>query len=461
MTTKSFQGMLEQAEVAYVPLSTTAGKACANCRWFQPNSACFIVECEPESIMATGYCNRWEASPPPPPEPMEELADAIAEAVQEQTANLGSAIGDLSSAMMPTEMSHQHDDPVAVIIDPQASIQTRVSNFLKRQPLKDGVGVLKDNAGRRYMFMITSNGYQDRDNQHVATKAIEQYVDSCWQTEDHFNGKNAHYIWHMKELGSISDLMFADVWSGFLVELWREQMDNPIAKGFYNYVEKHPEMEWGASQGFFGSKADAQTGVFKSIVKYESTTLPRAAASNVLTLSEVLPMEKSKRDQFLNAFMKEEFGIEDAAGLLKQGTDKLRAAMQERGIQAKAVGDEHETVRKARAEALQQSAELMLSLVEVQDEFQKDLQAVKDGQATLLKAKDDQIASLTSKLETQQAEFAKQVNDLRTQINLPPARASQANSTVRTDAEAATLKDKLPVQDPYEQFIGLPMKKDN
>ena len=64
---KAFMGELTQAETGYVPLSITTGKACANCRWFLKFGDCYIVEDEPEPILATAYCNRWEASAAPVP----------------------------------------------------------------------------------------------------------------------------------------------------------------------------------------------------------------------------------------------------------------------------------------------------------------------------------------------------------------------------------------------------------
>jgi hypothetical protein len=441
-TTKAFQGTLAQKEVNYLPLSATRSKACANCRWFMAhNQDCFIVDCWPEPVVATGYCDRWEATPPPEPLTVEPVPVVIVEAPEAE----------------PMEMSHEkeghdHGTRQDLIIDPVPSVWTQLQNRIKGQPLKDGTQVLKDNAGRRYMFMITSNGYRDRDNAHVTTQAIEDYVEKCWTDDGKFIGDNAHYIWHTKELGSISDLVFADVWSGFLVELWREKEQTPVAKAFYNYVEKHPEMEWGASQGFFASKTDKAQGVYKSIAKYESTSLPRAAASNMFTLSEVLPMvEKSKRDTFLNTLFEEEFGIKDAVGLLKEGPEKLRATLADRGIEAKALGGGSDAVVKARGEAMKQNAELLLSMVEVQDAFDRQLTELTEKQTGELKTRDDKLAAIEKELQALKQDNAA----LRTLVNQPLRRAAHDESTVVTDAEKPVLKDALPTKD---SLTGLPLK---
>lgn len=446
-TTKAFQGTLAQKEVNYLPLSANPGKACANCRWFLAFSdSCFIVDGYPEPILATGICDRHEMSPQPEPLTVEPVPVVI---VGEQE---------------PMEMSHEkeahtHGERQELIIDPAATVWTQLQNRIKGEPLKDGTQVLKDNAGRRYMFMITSNGYRDRDNAHVTTQAITDYVEKCWTDDGKFIGDNSHYIWHTKELGSISDLVFADVWSGFLVELWREKDSTSIAKAFYNYVEKHPEMEWGASQGFFASKTDKSAGVYKSIAKYESTSLPRAAASNMFTLSEVLPMvEKSKRDTFLNSLFKEEFGIEDAVGLLKQGPEKLRAELADRGVEAKALGGGSDAVVKARGEAMKQNAELILSIVEVQDQFDRDLTQLTQKQVSELKTRDDKLAAIEKKYDADITQLKADNAALRTLLNQPPRRASQDDTTLVTDSGTQVLKDALPVVDKEAAFFGVPMK---
>lgn len=52
-----------QEEAAYTPVSTTAGEACAGCRWFTGEAAggpaCAIVEMYPLDIEPTGYCNKY------------------------------------------------------------------------------------------------------------------------------------------------------------------------------------------------------------------------------------------------------------------------------------------------------------------------------------------------------------------------------------------------------------------
>lgn len=77
--TKAFLGYFEQTEVNYVPLSPQIGlKACANCRFFM-NNGCFIVESNPEPIIATGYCDRWEVGKVPAPPDVTPIPVTIVE----------------------------------------------------------------------------------------------------------------------------------------------------------------------------------------------------------------------------------------------------------------------------------------------------------------------------------------------------------------------------------------------
>lgn len=274
-------GLLTQAETNYTTLSPSGTEACANCRWFRSaayegQDACHLVDCYPLPILPTGLCDRHEEIPVPEPIP-----DAVVEAIE----GLGETIEDMMEDMTEVEMSWRGDKHYTIAPVQTSGMLDAVKRTVKRSALQSGVKMLTDKAGRRYLFMVTSNGYKDRDKEHVATKALQAYVDNSW-TKDNtaFIGEQEHLIWHDDRLGSMSDLVFADVWDGFLVEIWREQ-NHPIAKAFYTYVQNHPEIKWGASHGFLGVK---ENDTFEHIFKRESSTLPLSAASNVLTLSEVL-----------------------------------------------------------------------------------------------------------------------------------------------------------------------------
>jgi hypothetical protein len=243
--------------------------------------------------------------------------------------------------------------------------------------------------------------------------------------------------------------MFADVWSGFLVELWREQED-PIAKAFYNFVERHDEIEWGASHGFQGVlKGDT----FTHINKFESSSLPLESAANLLTLSEVLPMSvKSKRDGFIDQLFKEEFGIEGAAAILHTGPDKLRDELAKKGHTAKSLGEGSDALKQAKAEAIGNTAELILSMVELQDEFEKQLT---DGTKQIT----DQSKTIGD-LQKQVKDYDKEVKDLRALVNAGPRRAVGDSGTEVTDAAALKAAQEQTVEyDPAYPGMQVPLEK--
>lgn len=440
--------IFNQQQVAYVTLGTSPTERCANCAFFRDTGYdgieyqhCHLVEAWPEPILPTGYCNEWRAKPEAPP----ELADTVAEAVGEAVESAVEAVIDA----MPVSVELSEDGKRSVFVTPADGAMAQLQKRLRTNPLKPGVHVLKDSAGQRWLYMVTSNGYKDRDKEHVATKSLEAYVKSCFTGDDTaFVGQNDHYFWHTPELGSMSDLMHADVWSGFLVEFWREKPGDPIAKAFYNFMEDHPEIEWGASHGFDGL---LKQDVFTHIHKFESSSLPLEAASNLLTLSEVLPMvEKSKRDNLLNQLFKEQFGIEDAAALLKQGPEKLRQELAAHGIEAKALGEGSDALKEARSQAVKNTAELMVSLVETQDAFDRRVEAMEKTQADTING-----------LQAQVKAYEQEVKDLRAIVNAGPRRPSQDGSTEATQELVDKSKSALPADEAneFESRWGVPMKK--
>ena len=138
-TNKAFQGMLTQAETNYVPLSATAGKACANCRWFM-NDGCFIVAYgEPEPIIATGYCDRWETSPAPEAAP--DMAEIIVEAV-------GEAVESVTEALIPMSMEASYTPPK------RKTFSDRLRSLFTRKQSDDAFSVFKGTDGEWHFHAI-------------------------------------------------------------------------------------------------------------------------------------------------------------------------------------------------------------------------------------------------------------------------------------------------------------------
>ena len=468
--------LYEQDEVNYTAVSTTSGEACANCRWYGGYFCHLVNDDGPEPIMPTGWCDKHE------PFPQDEPEDPVVEAIE----NLATAVASTPAPTIIVEPPHSDDDSSgwylaaseddtedddettdeeatsdeeekAVYAAPTLGLVKRAQTL--RSPLKPGTTVVKGLDGQRLMFLITSNGYKDREDEHVATKALTKYVDGCW-TKDNtaFIGANDHYFWHVKDFGSISDLMYADVWDGFLIEVWREKPTR-WAKSAYNFVEAHPELAWGASHGFFASKGKDNT--FHEIHKFETTTLPLDAAANLATLSEVLPVAtKSKRDAILQQLFDEQYGKgvitpED----LKQGTAHVAKKLQ--GLEVKGMPDTHPAVKEAQSKALANVAGLVLEMAETQGDFDQRVETTEKSVKEIGDKVESEVAKALKAIEV----LTKQVESLTKRVNAGPRRPEQSTSTIVDEPTAAKVKQQLDeVEKKYNSLWGdmnVPAKKES
>lgn len=408
-----------QEETGYVTLSSTDGQACANCRWFKSQewypdgsrggAACHLVMSYPLDILPTGWCNRWEAIPEQrmKPEPLEVIV-----------------VDEVEDDEMEGEMSYGAIAP-AVWAE-------------KRAGLQPGSSIFKDSAGRRYMFMVTSNAYKDRDKERMLRTTLENYVEALWTADNaHFLGgeTQSHYIWHAKELGSVSDLVFADLWHGFLVEVWREK-DTPLAHGFYNFVERHPEITHGASHGFRYRAGDrTKEGEYTDIAKYESSTLPLNAAANLLTFSGVVSMKT--RNEYLKQLLNEEFGVDIDPAELQNNFAAVADKLAQVGITQKAAGS------SAAPDAT--LAKAFLRLAEDVADQGEELAALKAAQSA--KAADGGTA--VADLKTQVAQLTAQLKEM----GMLRPRADEAPETALDGDAVDQIKKQLkPVE--YDPFFA-------
>lgn len=416
--------MPSQEEANYTTVSPKTGtEQCANCRFFQwsnmmqdgdgkakmGTSSCALIECYPEPILPTGYCDRWEADPPENTEP-----DPIPVTI--------------------VDMEFTPAEPPAA---------TRAIRKLTGKPLP-GYAMTKDSDGRRLMVLFTSNGYKDREFEHVATKALAEYVESQWK-DNAFEGDNVHLLWHNKQLGAIGDIVWAGMIEGFLVEVSRER-DHAIAHKTWDFIEAHPELDWGASHGFkVRQMADPDT--YTEIRKFESSSLPRAFAANPLTYSGVFKMVDVKSKDPKAALLDEIFHIEDVAGILANGGPKaLNEALAAGGVNAKALKEEAaapapETPAVPAEEAVDFTA-LVRQLIEGQQLVMQTLATIGakvDGEAAAR-------AALETTVKAQLTAATSEVDKLKAQLTLAPRSVTRNNDllTAVPKTEAAGIKENLP-----------------
>lgn len=394
-----------QAEAGYVTLGTSPDQRCANCRWFNAqDNYCGIIENYPEDVIATGYCNRWEAKPSKP-ESVMPGADAVAVVADAilQAGEMVNAAMDKSVDEPPPVEKHNHEKPEVGYIAPDSNAESVFKSLVDKfkRGLKPGLSVMKGTDGKRLMLIVTSNSYMDREQETITTAGLKEWVDTCWKAvEDDFATDNPLVYWHDMRV-KMGDIVWADVRGPFLVELARES-EGVLSKSLFDYVEAHPEEKWGASHKFAYYKAHKDTdGTYHRIIKKETTVLPRFAAANALTFSGVIPMA-DKRSEFLNKML----GMDNAAELLDKGIDVLVGELKKRGV-------EHKSTDEQPAEGENVYATLLSDMIKAQADMAAKLEetqaavnaaeAQKSADATTIATLTDTVKALTERLEILEA----------------------------------------------------------
>lgn len=180
----------------------------------------------------------------------------------------------------------------------------------------------KARDGLRYVGLITSNAYVDRDNEIVSEKALRSWVESAWQGGSYI-ADNPLLFWHGGP--AIGDVIWSDMRGSFLIEIAKERR-NPFAKLIFNLVERMP-IQWGVSHGF-KDKAHEFVGrwkVYRRIAKKETSILPLVFAANAFTQVKVKNM--GTMDKFRLSFLKK--NAPEAAALERSLTRTARRKQQQ------------------------------------------------------------------------------------------------------------------------------------
>jgi hypothetical protein len=149
------------------------------------------------------------------------------------------------------------------------------------------VVILKGKDGLRYIGLITSNAYADRDGEIVAEDALKAWVNSVWKGGA-YRASNPLLFWHAGQ--PIGDVIWSDMRGAFLIEIAKERR-TPFARLIFNMIERG-DIEWGVSHGF-RDKAhdwDGRWKVYRRIAKKETSVLPLVFAANPFTSVKVKSM---------------------------------------------------------------------------------------------------------------------------------------------------------------------------
>lgn len=156
--------------------------------------------------------------------------------------------------------------------------------------------IKSDGDGLRLMVIRSSNAYLDREKEIVRQKALQGYVETCWK-DNEFVGDNLLLLWHAGD--PIGDIIYAEMIGPFLLEVARERSNAVVnlaedgephiettVRSVWDALENEPDM--GASIQFFYVTSDREDGIYDVIHKVETSVLPRWAAANYITDSEIV-----------------------------------------------------------------------------------------------------------------------------------------------------------------------------
>lgn len=202
-----------------------------------------------------------------------------------------------------------------------------------------GITVIKGVDGRRLMLIVTSNGYKDRDNEAIASKALAEYVDSAWAVEGKCLPENTLLFWHGGP--PIGDIVWTAMEGPFLLEAAKERRNRPIVlrgkrkewhtdiKSVWDALER-TRRRYGASHGFRYRTGDMANGVYKHIRKFETSVLPLDAAANPYTFAGVV--NDMNKDQILDELAQTP-GLADK---FRKGIRAVKSELDKRGLEHKA-----------------------------------------------------------------------------------------------------------------------------
>lgn len=430
-TTKAFMGELTQSEVNYVALSPNRAKACANCRWcLAESNDCYIVEDDPEPILVTGYCDRWEAVPVPPPAP--DIAEAIGEAV-------GEAISE--SMGMPMEASYTPPK--------RKTFSDRLRSLFTRKQSDDAFSVFKGTDGEWHFHAIYTNNFEDREDEILTTKGHDKFIA---RVDMGLIPMPVLQAWHIPgtEHGE------ADV-------IWRNDHFVHAIGHFYDTPDAQKAIEFyrknagkiKMSHGFVVPQNAFDGKHYDDFNTIEITTLPPYAAANPYTsFEELQTMAKQLTDE-KRRYVETLFGKDKVAEI--EAADEQRGkALEDMRIAYKDFADTTEPAAETPAPTSEQEKALTAVYTDLVASHDELVSLV----ATLTKAskaKDEVITKLEAKFDVQIAALQKDNEALRTLVNAGPRRASQDMSTAVS--KEGELKDALPRENELSNWLGLPIKQ--
>lgn len=344
---------------------------------------------------------------------------------------------------------------------------TLMERFLSlfKSELKPGQYITRSKEdGLRYMFIVTSNSYVDREDETITSKALEAYEASCYPGEGLFHCDNPLLFWHDDDV-PMGEIIAVNYSTPFLVEVAKE-LPSPISRILWDYADKNGDNA-GASHRFGYREEDRQPdGSYTHILKQETSYLPeRLLAANVGTYAGVIDkMSTQQSDKRLNEIFSQATGgaIKNAAEKIHAKTGELAKELAALGINHKAKADpeapeepkldedgnpipeEKEDVTlpndfMAKLQQLEAIYQMMMSMVADQGAMAEDLGAAVDAETALAKSFKTFMEERT-KEKAHTASLEQRIAMLEARAKMTPRKASTDPETTLTVAELQALQ---------------------
>lgn len=351
----------------------------------------------------------------------------------------------------PNAPPPNHQWKSLILPPPNEPFIQKVRSFLGmgKDTIKSGSHVFKGVDGARYMFLISSNAYEDRERETMTSKALSAYEASCYPGAGLFNCDNPLLWFHDPDvpIGTIEAVNYSQP---FLIELAKELPDDPVAKVIWDFAEQNGDNA-GASIKFGYLEEDRNdNGEYTDIVKLETSYLPeRALAANVRTYAGVInDMSSKESDKRLNEIFAKATGgtIENAAEMIHAKSGEFKKKLAALGQVHKALDDPtaitdetDEAVAAAEdgaeMEAKQTPAANIGQLVELVSQIYALVMQQVDGQEYLMESEMALAKSLKALKDERVAEkaadstLATRVAAIERQMGLTPRSVSQVKGS--------------------------------
>lgn len=290
--------LLRQEEANYTVLGDPS-RMCGGCRWFcdageytggATNGApsCQLVQFWPKPIRATGSCDRFEALTDEAFFPENELADDIAEALE--------------------DLLSDDDDEVVVESRQRKDMLASFTNWLLGRR-ETSVAALKTIGDRWYA--IYTNAYRDKEEEGFSRKALDAYLTRVENGERDYPEL---WFWHLPIRSGKADFLARHNNMMLAAGTYYETPTGRAMKGYYRTTKER----FTVSHGFYFPSGTKRNGVFHYVDTFEISPIPAATGAEANQYTSFIGAEQPMITPDKRQWLEKQFGKETAAKLLAE-----------------------------------------------------------------------------------------------------------------------------------------------